>query len=98
MDVSNWTSQVKSNNISVESTNRMKPKLLTTLKLNIYIYIYISTKEDNLNRMVLYFRIEPNSLNIVNQDVNDKGTNYIYIYIYIFNFNYVNHFVSCILH
>ena len=35
---------------------------------------YISTKEDNFKRMVLYFRIlEPNSLNIVNKDMNDKG-------------------------
>ena len=36
--------------------------------------MYISTKEGN-EIMVLYFRIlEPNSLNIVNQDMNDKGT------------------------
>ena len=38
MDVLNWIPQVKSNNISIESTNRIKPRLLTTLKLR-----YIST-------------------------------------------------------
>ena len=69
MNVLNWTPQVKSNNISIESTNRINPRVLTTLKLN-----YISTREDKLKRMVLYFRIlEPNELNIVNQDMNDKG-------------------------
>ena len=44
MDVLNWIPQLKSNNMSMESTNRTKPRLLTTWKLK-----YISTKEDNLN-------------------------------------------------
>ena len=43
MNVLNWIPQVKSNNISIESTNRIKPKLLTKLKL-IYIYIYQQKK------------------------------------------------------
>ena len=65
----NWIPQVKSNTTSSESTNRMKTRLLTKLKLK-----YVSTKEDKFERMVLYFRIlEPDSLNIVNQDLNDKG-------------------------
>ena len=35
---------------------------------------YILTKEYIFKIMVLYFRIiEPNSLNIVNQDMNDKS-------------------------
>ena len=69
MDVLNWIPQLKSYHISIESTNKNKPILLTTLKLK-----YISTKEDNLKKLLLYFRIlEPNSLNIVNQDLNDKG-------------------------
>ena len=72
MDGLNWIPQVKTNNVSIERKNRIKPRLLTKLKLN--IYIYISAKEDNFKRMVLYFRIlEPNSLNIVKQDMNDKG-------------------------
>ena len=34
---------------------------------------YTSTREDNFQRIVLYFRIlEPNSLSIVNQGMNDK--------------------------
>ena len=71
MNVLNWTPQVKSNNISIESTSRIKPRLLTKLKL---IYIYISTNEDKFKIMVLYFKIlEPNSLNIVNKYMNDKG-------------------------
>ena len=46
-----------------------KPRLLTKLKQK-----YTSTKEDNNPRMVLSFRIlEPDSLNIVNQDMDDKG-------------------------
>ena len=70
MDVLNWIPQLKSNNISIESTNRIKPRLLTALKLE-----YISTNENNFKRMVLYFRkLEQNSLSIVNQDMNDKGT------------------------
>ena len=47
MNVLNWIPQVKSNNMSIESTHRIKPRLLTTLKL-IYIYIKqmkISLKE-----------------------------------------------------
>ena len=61
MDALDWIPQVKSNEISLESTNRIKPRLLTTLKLK-----YISTKEDNFKRTLLYFRIlEPNALNIV---------------------------------
>ena len=69
MNVLNWIPQVKSNYISLEITNIIKPRLLTTLKLK-----YISRKEDNFKRIVLYFRIlEPNSLNIVNQNMNDKG-------------------------
>ena len=53
----------------MEITNRIKPNLLTALKSK-----YISTKEDSFKRMVLDFRIlEPNSLNIVNQDMNGKG-------------------------
>ena len=71
MNVLNWIPQVKSNNISIESTNIIKPRLLTTLELK-----YISTKEDNFKRMVLYFSIlEPIQLNIVNQTMNDKGIN-----------------------
>ena len=63
MNVLNWLPQVKSNNISIESANRIKPRLLTTLKSK-----YIPTKKGNFKRMVLYFRIlEPNSLNIVNE-------------------------------
>ena len=47
----------------------MKTRLSTKLKLR-----YISTKEDDFKRMVLYFRtLEPDSLNIVNQYMNDKG-------------------------
>ena len=42
MNVLNSIPQVKSNNISIESTNRIKPRLLTELKLE-----YISTKEEN---------------------------------------------------
>ena len=36
MNALNWIPQFKSNNISIESTNRIKPKLLTTLNLNMY--------------------------------------------------------------
>ena len=69
MNVLNWIPQVKSNNISIESTSRLKPILLTALKLK-----SISTKEDNFKRTVLYLRIlEPNPLNIVNQDMSDRG-------------------------
>ena len=69
MDVLNWIPQVKSNNISIQSANRMKPRLLTTLKSK-----YISTKEDNFKSMVSYFKIlEANSLNLVNKYRNDKG-------------------------
>ena len=67
----NWIPQIKTNNISIERTNRIKARLLTKLKL---IYIYISTKEYNFKSMVLYFRIlEPNSLNIVKQYMYDKS-------------------------
>ena len=70
MNVLNWIPQVKSNNISIESTDRMKPRLLATLKLKC-----ISTKEDDFKRMMMYSRIlEPNSLTIVNTYMNDKGT------------------------
>ena len=56
----NWIPQVKSNNTSIESTNRIKTRLLTKLKLK-----YVSTKEDNFKRTVLFLRIlEPDSLNI----------------------------------
>ena len=69
MDILNWIPQVNSNNISIESTDRIKPILLTILKLNC-----ISTKEDDFKRIVLYFTIlEPNLLNIVNPGMNDKG-------------------------
>ena len=69
MHVLIWIPQVQSNKISIESTKRIKPRLLTALKLR-----YIPTKEDNLKRMVLYFRIvEPNALNIVNQYMHDNG-------------------------
>ena len=65
----NWIPQLKSNNISIESTHRMKTRLLTKLKPN-----YISTREANFKRMVFYFRIlQPDSQNIVNQDMNGKG-------------------------
>ena len=65
----NWIPQVKSNNMSIESTNRIKPRLLTKLKQK-----YISTKEDNFKSMLLYFRIlEPNALNMFNKYMNDKG-------------------------
>ena len=68
MDGLNWMPQVKPNNISIESTNRIKPRLLTTSKSK-----YRSTKEDNCKRMLLYFRIlEPNALNTVSQDMNEK--------------------------
>ena len=79
MQVLNWIPQVKSNNISIENANRMRPRLLTHLKLR-----YISTKEDNFKRMMLYFRIlAPDSLNIVNQDMDGKGiteTNLLFSY------------------
>ena len=52
MDAFNWITQVKSNNMSIESTNRIEPRLLAILKLRCR-----STKEDNFKRMVLYFRI-----------------------------------------
>ena len=69
MDVLNWIPQLKSNNISMESTNIIKPRLLTILRLK-----YISTREANFKRMVFYFRIlQPDSQNIVNQDMNGKG-------------------------
>ena len=69
MNVLNWTPQLKSNNISIASTNRIKPRLLTTLKLK-----YRSAKQANFKSMMLYFRIlEPNSLNIVNKYMNAKG-------------------------
>ena len=69
MNVLNWIPQVKSTYMSLEIKSRIKPRLLTTLKLN-----YISTKENKFKRMVIYFRIlEPVSLNIVNQYMNDKG-------------------------
>ena len=65
MNVLNWIPQVKSNNMSIESTNRIKPRLLTALKLK-----YVS----NFKIMVLYSRIlERSSLNIVSKDMNDKG-------------------------
>ena len=69
MNILNWIPQVNSNNISIENTDRIKPRLLTILKLK-----YISTKEDNFKRIVLYCTIlEHNLLNIVNPDMNDKG-------------------------
>jgi len=87
MNVLNWTPQVESNKISVRNTNRIKTRLLTTLKLK-----YISTKEDNFKRMMLYFRIlEPNSLNIVNKDMNDKGNTETNL-----PFWYVNIKISCL--
>ena len=59
----------QSNNMSFESTSKIKPRLLTTLKLK-----YVSTNEDNFKRVMMNFRtLEPNSLNIVNKDMNDKG-------------------------
>ena len=76
MNALDWIPQSKSNNISMENTTRIKPTLLTILELR-----YISTKEDNFKRMMLYFRIlEPNSLTVVNEDMNDKRnteTNYV---------------------
>ena len=69
MDALNWIPQMKSNDTSIQNTNRNKPRLLTTLKLK-----YISTKEDNFKRLMLYFKIsEPDSLNIVNHDMNARG-------------------------
>ena len=69
MDVLNWIPQLKSNNISIDSTNRIKPRLLTAVKFKC-----ISTKENNSKRMVVHFRVlERNSLSIVNRDMNDKG-------------------------
>ena len=69
VNVLNWIPQVRSNNMSFESASRIKPRLLRQQKLKC-----ISTKEGNSKRMVLCYRIlEPNSLNIVNQDMNDKG-------------------------
>ena len=68
VNVLNWIPQVRSNNISMESANIMKPRLSRKLKLK-----YMSTKEGHFKRMVLCFRIlEPNSLNLVNQDMNGK--------------------------
>ena len=46
MNVLIWIPQLKSNNMSIESTNRIKPKLLTALQLN-----YISTKQGNFKIM-----------------------------------------------
>ena len=65
----NWIPQVKSNDISIEKTNRVKPTLSTKLSLK-----YISIKKDNFKRMMLYFRVlNPDSLNIVNEDMQEKG-------------------------
>ena len=64
----NWIPQLKSNNTSIENTNRKK-KYQQQLRLT-----YISTNEDNFKRMVLYLKIlEPDALNVVDQDMNDKG-------------------------
>ena len=69
MEVLSWIPQVKSNNISIESTNRMKPRLLTTLKLDIYQQKKIILKEWWCISKIL----EPHSLSIVNNDMNDQG-------------------------
>ena len=75
MDVLDWIPQLKSNNISIESTNTIKPSLLTTLKVE-----YISTQEDAFKRMVLYFRtLETNLFNIANQDMHDEGITETYL-------------------
>ena len=65
----NWIPQVKSNDISIEKTNRVKPTLSTKLSLK-----YISIKKDNFTRLMLYFRVlDPDSLNIVNEDMQQKS-------------------------
>ena len=69
MDSLNWIPQVKTSNDSVDNTNRYKPRLPTHLTLK-----YLSSKEDNFKRLILYFKVlEPESLNIVNQDMNEKN-------------------------
>ena len=65
----NWIPQVKSNDTSIEKTNRLKPTLSTKLSLK-----YISIKKDNFKRMMLYFRVlDPDSLNIVHEDMQQKS-------------------------
>jgi hypothetical protein len=69
MDSLNWIPQVKTNHDSVDNTNRYKPRLTTNLALK-----YLSSKEDNFKRLILYFKVlEPELLNIVNQDMNEKN-------------------------
>ena len=69
MESLNWIPQVRTNNDSVDNTNRYKPRLATKLTLK-----YLLCKEDNSKRLMLYLKVlEPDSLNIVNQDMNEKG-------------------------
>lgn len=69
MESLNWIPQVRTNNDSVDNTNRYKPRLTTKLTLK-----YLLCKEDNFKRLMLYFKVlEPDSLNIVNQDMNEKN-------------------------
>jgi len=64
----NWIPQTKNNDESLQKTDKLKPKLTSNLKLK-----YISSKEDNFKRIMLYFRVvEPNNLNIVKQDIDNK--------------------------
>ena len=64
----NWIPQTSNNNESIQKTDKLKPKLTSTLKLK-----YISSKEDNFKRIMLYFRVvEPDNLNIVKQDIDNK--------------------------
>ena len=69
MDGLNWIPQVRTNHDSVDNTNRYRPRLTTNLTLK-----YLASKEDNFKRLILYFKVlEPESLNIVNQDMNEKN-------------------------
>ena len=69
MSILTWIPQVQSY-ISIESTNRIKPRLLTALKSKC---IY-QQRKIIFKRMVWYFRIlEPNASNIVNQYKYHKG-------------------------
>ena len=68
MDSLNWIPQVRTNHDSVDNANRYRPILTTNLTLK-----HLSSKEDNFKRLMLYFKVlDPQSLNIVNQDMNEK--------------------------
>ena len=70
MESLNWIPQVRTHNDSVDNTNRYKPRLTNKLSLK-----YSLCTEDNFKRFILCFKVlEPDSLNIVTQDMNEKGT------------------------